>query len=148
MTKKTNSLSKAAIARFNTFLNSHKAAVAAGKPLSEIMFCALTGLTYLSKDTLATMSCYDQHKYYRRKAMKHVLVNRVLAVRGLQLKSHNYCTSFTFTANVDYAIDRNETRAINAGIRNGNLYTGRTVHRGVWSKLTTTEANHLSYGYK
>ena len=136
------------ISRINTYLNSHKAAVEAGKALSEIMFCALVDIPYISATELAKRPCKDQMSYYQRKANRLSRVNRILATRGLQLKSHDYCTSFTFTANLDYAISRNETLAINAGIRNGVLMTGRKVHRGVWSKLTKSEAEHLEHGYK
>jgi len=136
------------VSRINNYLNSHKAAVGDGKTLSEIMFCALTGIDYISATDLAKRPCKDQMSYYQRKANRLSRVNRVLATRGLQLKSSNYCTTFTFTADVDYAISRNETLAINAGIRNGVLMTGRKVHRGVWSKLTKSEAEYLVHGYK
>jgi hypothetical protein len=148
MPVKSESLSTKYATRINGYLTRHKTTVADGKPLSELLFCAMVGVDYYPPSAVQNLACKEQLNYYQRKQSKLVLTNRVLAARGLQLKSHNYCTSFTFTANVDYAIARNETLAINAGIRNGVLMSGRKVDRGVWSKLTKSEAEHLIYGYK
>jgi hypothetical protein len=148
MPVKSESLSTKYATRLNGYLSRHKTAVADGKPLSELLFCAMVGVDYYPPEAVKNLTCKEQLNYYQRKQSKLVLANRVLAARGLQLKGHNYCTSFTFTADVDYAIARNETLAINAGIRNGVLMTGRKVHRGVWAKLTKSEAEHLVHGYK
>ena len=148
MKSKSLKLSLNYVNLLNNYLNSHSRSVGDGKTLSEIMFCALTGIKYIPSSNLATMSCADQLKYARRKSNRMSRVNRVLATRGLQLRSKNNYTTFTFTTDIDRTIRRNETLAINAGIRNGVLMTGSAVHRGKWSSLTKAEANHLCYGYK
>lgn len=148
MKSKSLKLSLNYISSINAYLNSHSLSVGDGKIISEIMFCTLTDTPYIPATTLATMSCTDQTKYARRKSNRMSRVNRVIAVRGLQLRSKNNYTTFTFTADTDRTIRRNETLAINAGIRNGTLMTGSSVHRGKWSSLTKAEADHLRYGYK
>lgn len=146
--KKTIKLSSKYINRLDSYLTSHKNSVGDGKVLSEIMFCALTGVNYVSSEEQATMTCEERIRYQAAKSNKLGKVNRVLATRGLQLRSKNKYTTFTFTTDLDKTIARNETLAINAGIRNGVLMAGSKVHRGVWSKLTKSEAEHLVHGYK
>lgn len=147
MKSKSLKLSPNYIKLLNTYL-SHSNSVGDGKTLSEIKFCALTGIQYYSQATLATMSCAEQLAYAKRKSNRMSRVNRVLATRGLQLRSKNNYTTFTFTTDVDRTIRRNETLAINAGIRNGVIMMGSAVHKGKWSSLTKAEAEHLCYGYK
>lgn len=146
--KKTIKLSSKYINRLDSYLTSHKNSVGDGKVLSEIMFCALTDVNYISSEEQATMTCEERIRYQVAKSNKLSKVNRVLATRGLQLRSKNKYTTFTFTTDLDKTIARNETLAINAGIRNGVLMAGRKVHEGVWSKLTKSEASSLTYGYK
>lgn len=148
MPAKHVSLSTKYVARINGYLTRHKTEVADGQPLSELLFCAMVGVDYYPPSAVQNLTCKEQLNYYQRKQSKVVMANRALAARGLQLRASNYCTSFVFTSDVDYAIARNETLAINAGIRNGVLMAGRKVHRGVWSKLTKSEASSLIHGYK
>ena len=148
MKPKSRKLALNYIRLHNNYLNSHSRSVGDGKTLSETMFCTLTGITYVPTATLATMPCADQLKYARRKSNRMSRVNRVLATRGLQLRSKNNYTTFTFTTDTDRTIRRNETLAINAGIRNGVLMAGSAAHRGKWSSLTKAEAGSLAYGYK
>ena len=93
------------------------------------------------------MNFKAQQRYYFSKVAAHVLLNRVVALRGIQYRSHNYCSSFTATADIDYAQARNRTRIINCGIRNSNMRSGIRNHQGTWSAVVDIERNHLYEGY-
>lgn len=141
-------MSKHKIININLQLTNNPQLALPTNTLTEQQFCALVGMEYISPVTLAGLPYINQLRYYKLKAYNHVLLNRVVALRGIQYKSHNYCTSFTATADIAYATRRNRTSSINCGIRNGNLRSGTVTHQGRWSAIDETMRNHLYDAYE
>ena len=141
-------MSKHKIININLQLTNNPQLALPTTTLTEQQFCALVGMEYIPPATLAGLPYINQLRYYKSKTKYHVLLNRVVALRGIQYKSHNYYTSFTATADIAYATRRNRTSSINCGIRNGNIRSGTTTHRGVWSAIDETMRNHLYTAYE
>lgn len=140
-------MSKRKIAHINLHLTTNPQLALPSATLTERQFCDLVGIKYNPAPVISSMNFRAQQRYYFRKAAAHVLLNRVVALRGIQYRSHNYCSSFTATADIDYAQARNRTRSINCGIRNGNMRSGTRNYRGTWSAVVDIERNHLYEGY-
>jgi hypothetical protein len=140
-------MSKRRILLINTNLKANPKLATASTKLTEQQFCALVGVIYKTPAELASLPVTKQIVYLKTKEKYQVLLNRCAGLRGIQYKSHNYCTSFTVTANISYATSRNHTRNINCGVRNGNMLAGEASHRGVWTSLTKAEAANLYHGY-
>lgn len=140
-------MSKRKIAHINLHLTTNPQLALPSTTLTERQFCDLVNIEYFPPTVLSSMTFQGQQRYYFRKSAAHVLLNRVVALRGIQYRSHNYCNSFTATADINYAQSRNRTRSINCGIRNGNMLSGTRNHRGTWSAVVDIERNHLYEGY-
>lgn len=140
-------MSKKKIAHINATINATPGLITVGSTITESQFCALVDMNYINPVTFSGMNFHNQYIYVKLKTNYLVVLNRVLALRGLQCKSHNYCTSFTVTASLDYAKSRNRTRSTNCGIRNGNMLAGIATHRGTWTALTKAEGTNLYHGY-
>ena len=140
-------MSKKKLAVINTNLKMDTTLVAVGTTITEEQFCSLVSVNYINSNRFNSMHFKEQYSYYKCKVNYLVLLNRLLALRGIQYKSHDHCTSFTVTANIDYAKRRSSNSSTNGGIRFGNMVSGEVSHRGTWSSLTKTEGNNLFYGY-
>jgi hypothetical protein len=140
-------MSKKKLVLINTNLKATIFLTAPGNTITEEQFCALVGITFIPTNVFNSMPFKSQYLYFSSKIRNLLILNRVLALRGLQYKSKDYCSSFIVTANIEYAKRRSSNSSTNSGIRFGNMISGEISHHGTWSSLTKAEGSNLYYGY-
>lgn len=111
-----------------------------GNTLTSGALCKLAGLTNRRK----FKDYSDQQSHNLQKMCFYVSLNKVLALRGLHIKSQNYYSKFRILPmkEVPARIKAYRQTSVAKARRATTLSKGQT-HAGVWSPLTTAEKASL-----
>lgn len=129
-----------------TVIQNNKHLFQSGSVITRTQFCTLMGIPEIKRFD----SCQAERRFVSRLSYYVVYVNRLLAARGIHLKSQNYYSSLLVTTGnyVEHMIHRNEVLAHNAHVRIGLLTSGRDNFKSTWSTMKNKELLTVSGMYK
>lgn len=117
-----------------------------GSTITDTQFCAIVGVPRRTSFN----DCFDHLRYIKKLGWHQSVLNRILAMRGLYLRSSGKCTSFHVhndTETITKVINRNERMAHNATVRAATMQAGATMY-SKWTKLGTKELSMNVEQYK
>jgi len=151
--KKTNPrVAKKAIATvtaINNLITANKSHFKAGTTMSEQQFLALaSNIPDLNTPSFTSSfsSAADAHRYALKKVSCYTKFNKLLAHRGLVIKSKDYYSSFEIVekARVSSEIERISARAATCAQASGILRVGQTNFNSKFTKLKASEILRVS----
>lgn len=149
MTKRkthTKSASITNVAVLNALITSNKKQFKLGASMDSATFCDLVGIPALSKraDSITVQ------KHNLTKLSVYATMNRLLALRGLAIKSKNYYSAFHIVtkAEVTKRVGAYKAKAKATHKYAVTLDTGFTAFKGKWTKLTPIELKQAAFDFR
>lgn len=140
MSKRKNSTARVSVTNadfLNSVITSNKVQFKLGSTITSDALCTMVGLPAKPKST----KFMDVQQHNLRKLGVYATMNKLLALRGLAIKSKGYYASFNIVEKDDVKARVKQYKAIAKGKRHysSTLKEGFATHNGKWTKLDATE---------